>query len=181
MYHGSVDGQLKDRGQTEKSTLFPERKLTFLSVCLPPYLSSRKIPKSRTQHHVRSFVPGIPLAALDLLDPRPLPELGRCFCQLHHLPREGQAGLMETQVPSLSFLISNSEAYPVRCSVATSLLSGQRLNLMVFFRRAFVYEGFLTDLECDHLISLVSAPSLPQLDRCSDCSDLLIEFDSANC
>lgn len=32
-------------------------------------------------------------------------------------------------------------------------------KIFLFFCRAFVYEGFLTDLECDHLISLVSCIS----------------------
>ncbi|XP_030519995.1 prolyl 4-hydroxylase 2-like [Rhodamnia argentea] len=44
-----------------------------------------------------------------------------------------------------------------RAASASSIISPAKVRQVSWKPRAFVYEGFLTDLECDHLISLAKS------------------------
>nr|AMY26629.1 prolyl 4-hydroxylase alpha subunit-oxidoreductase activity, prolyl 4-hydroxylase [Linum usitatissimum] len=54
----------------------------------------------------------------------------------------------------ISFLLHKSIAYPVTSS---SAIDPSKVKQVSWKPRAFVYQGFLTDLECDHLISLAKS------------------------
>ncbi|KAJ4834106.1 putative prolyl 4-hydroxylase 4, partial [Turnera subulata] len=54
-------------------------------------------------------------------------------------------------VVSISSLLYGSTSYP---ATSSSLINPSKVKQVSWKPRAFVYEGFLTDLECDHLISL---------------------------
>ncbi|CAI0560153.1 unnamed protein product [Linum tenue] len=51
---------------------------------------------------------------------------------------------------STSLLLHESTAYP---ATASSIVDPSKVKQVSWKPRAFVYQGFLTDLECDHLIS----------------------------
>ncbi|CAL1411638.1 unnamed protein product [Linum trigynum] len=52
---------------------------------------------------------------------------------------------------STSLLLHESTAYP---ATASSIVDPSKVKQVSWKPRAFVYQGFLTDSECDHLISL---------------------------
>ncbi|CAN0879052.1 Probable prolyl 4-hydroxylase 4 [Linum grandiflorum] len=54
----------------------------------------------------------------------------------------------------ISFLLHKSIAYP---ATSTSAIDPSKVKQVSWKPRAFVYQGFLTDSECDHLISLAKS------------------------
>ncbi|CAN1307159.1 Probable prolyl 4-hydroxylase 4 [Linum perenne] len=54
----------------------------------------------------------------------------------------------------ISFLLHESSAYP---ATSSSVIDPSKVKQVSWKPRAFVYQGFLTDLECDHLISLAKS------------------------
>ncbi|CAN1144430.1 Probable prolyl 4-hydroxylase 4 [Linum perenne] len=54
----------------------------------------------------------------------------------------------------ISFLLHESSAYP---ATSSSVIDPSKVKQVSWKPRAFVYQGFLTDLECEHLISLAKS------------------------
>ncbi|KAJ4722295.1 putative Prolyl 4-hydroxylase alpha subunit [Melia azedarach] len=59
-----------------------------------------------------------------------------------------------THSPAFLFLLSISLLIHISFSSPASIINPSKVKQVSWKPRAFVYEGFLTDLECDHLISL---------------------------
>ncbi|XP_065863525.1 probable prolyl 4-hydroxylase 4 [Euphorbia lathyris] len=55
---------------------------------------------------------------------------------------------------SISLIIHKSTSYP---ATSSSIIDPAKVRQVSWKPRAFVYQGFLTDLECDHLISLAKS------------------------
>ncbi|XP_021905019.1 prolyl 4-hydroxylase 2-like [Carica papaya] len=70
---------------------------------------------------------------------------------------------MATRIFSLQFLrllmIASVFFKPSSSSISSpsSIINPSKVKQVSWKPRAFVYEGFLTDLECDHLISLAKS------------------------
>uniref|UniRef100_A0A6N2KNT4 Prolyl 4-hydroxylase alpha subunit domain-containing protein n=1 Tax=Salix viminalis TaxID=40686 RepID=A0A6N2KNT4_SALVM len=55
---------------------------------------------------------------------------------------------------SISLILHKSISYP---ATSSSIINPAKVKQVSSKPRAFVYKGFLTDLECDHLISLAKS------------------------
>lgn len=99
-------------------------------------------------------LPWIVVVLRYLLRPASIFHFPNQFLWRHRQSFQSQASFDETQVCFLS--LSRKNPWLILWNVKMFMVDESENSMFFVLFRAFVYEGFLTELECDHMVSLVS-------------------------